>query len=956
MEENSNILNKLEEKIKEWQEEIDTVWANADTDIDNAASERRNLQYLINNAKQKIENIKELEEKIKEWQEEIDTVWKDKNTDAAEVERRNLQNLINNAKQEIEKIAQNEAEEEKLIDPKEFLDEIKKTLENTKKEKEDELNYLDKELKKTDMTLEGLIEEQKMYESQKNQSYKEIYEEYGTKIEEYKKKKDEMIKEKEEVRKQLDELDIKSILDDKLQAVQILTRGRMDLEKRIRNNGIKLRKLTTEVSEILNSEELTPEELQKKTAKLYKDIDKLKKQIQDDEVLMNEFQQYINIIEGREDIQNSSDFSNEQKSEIMKFFHGQGDTHENVQRDENGEIEGNVNRDDRRGNDEYFGFEGHDGSGKNNPENDDKDKDDDGINKGHDDDDDDKGKDHDDDDHKTDGYPFDPDPGPGPNPEPPGPGPGPGPDPEPPGPDPDPTKKLPVKSGLQIFREQFNQMDEIKRRHTASERAPFYQTALAVGGIAALTAANLPLAVSMFVAAPVLKPALKLVTGQSALEKNIADQFRNLKNTNPEEFDRMVDYLSEEKIQDLKPNAVILNALHKVSKERTAELIKDFKEETDSLERARKELLSKKTDELTDQDRHALEHINERLIEINEGSRYIDDDGNERFKEGLAQMAQRRYKELKRGKDRVSQRYKGNLLTRFNIFAHRNSDSKTYKGPLNELANAELARDKGILSGNDIDAATEQQRMDEIMSKNTHTNFLGVQNSVFNDRRAGKTGPIRLISDMLDNTYKNVLTIAAMAGTILTAKGIVSKAKVNNIGNKDLAQKAANAEQSNTYATAETAAIRKEGVGGSAKYLEMDAKANQIGDQAGTTINENSLSGQLRQLGDQISKGMEARKMLQSASQGRVGYKGYVADHSNQIALQTDLVKNEEARGKILKTAADLIDKVEQNGNEIVKKAFIGPIAAGIGALHRVASGIVNNYKEHKDKSEASGR
>ena len=531
-----------------------------------------------------------------------------------------------------------------------------------------------------------------------------------------------------------------------------------------------------------------------------------------------------------------------------------------------------------------------------------------------------------------------------------------GPRPEPPGPDPDPTKKLPVKSGLQIFREQFNQMDEIKRRHTASERAPFYQTALAVGGIAALTAANLPLAVSMFVAAPVLKPALKLVTGQSALEKNIADQFRNLKNTNPEEFDRMVDYLSEEKIQDLKPNAVILNALHKVSKERTAELIKDFKEETDSLERARKELLSKKTDELTDQDRHALEHINERLIEINEGSRYIDDDGNERFKEGLAQMAQRRYKELKRGKDRVSQRYKGNLLTRFNIFAHRNSDSKTYKGPLNELANAELARDKGILSGNDIDAATEQQRMDEIMSKNTHTNFLGVQNSVFNDRRAGKTGPIRLISDMLDNTYKNVLTIAAMAGTILTAKGIVSKAKVNNIGNKDLAQKAANAEQSNTYATAETAAIRKEGVGGSAKYLEMDAKANQIGDQAGTTINENSLSGQLRQLGDQISKGMEARKMLQSASQGRVGYKGYVADHSNQIALQTDLVKNEEARGKILKTAADLIDKVEQNGNEIVKKAFIGPIAAGIGALHRVASGIVNNYKEHKDKSEASGR
>ena len=34
------------------------------------------------------ERINELEENIKKWREELDTVWKGKDTDAAEVERR----------------------------------------------------------------------------------------------------------------------------------------------------------------------------------------------------------------------------------------------------------------------------------------------------------------------------------------------------------------------------------------------------------------------------------------------------------------------------------------------------------------------------------------------------------------------------------------------------------------------------------------------------------------------------------------------------------------------------------------------------------------------------------------------------------------------------------------------------------------------------------------------------
>ena len=48
--------------------------------------------------------LNQLEENIKGWREELDTVWKGKETDAAEVERRNLRNLIKDAEREINKL------------------------------------------------------------------------------------------------------------------------------------------------------------------------------------------------------------------------------------------------------------------------------------------------------------------------------------------------------------------------------------------------------------------------------------------------------------------------------------------------------------------------------------------------------------------------------------------------------------------------------------------------------------------------------------------------------------------------------------------------------------------------------------------------------------------------------------------------------------------------------------
>ena len=517
------------------------------------------------------------------------------------------------------------------------------------------------------------------------------------------------------------------------------------------------------------------------------------------------------------------------------------------------------------------------------------------------------------------------------------------------------TKKALVKSGLQIFREQFNQMPEIKRRHTASERLPFYQTALGIGGIAALSLANPLVGIPLIAVTPLLKPIVRGVTGQGRIENEIAEQFRDLKDANPEEFDRMVRYLSEEKIQDLKPNAVILNALHKVSIERTAEKIEALQIETNRLESARNDLLSRNPNTLSAQDMNTLAYINDRLIEINEGHHETDQNGNVRFIEGEAKQIENTYKDLKRGKDRVSQRYKGNLLSRFNIFAHRNTDSKTYRGPINDLADAEYTRDMMILAGDNRTAATSQHRMDEIMAENTHTNFLGVQNSVFNDRRSRKTGPVRIMSDQKDNTYRNLFTLASIAGTLHAAHNIANRTKIDLTGDKNLAQRAANAEQANVYAQGETAAVRANKTTEAPGYEMSDQIANKLGNSAKVTIRSDKLSDQLRTLGDQISGNKSAAQALQSASR-RNAEVHYSVDHSQQIAVQSNMVTNTEAKAQILKNAADLIDNLEKNGSTVVKNAFVGPIVAGIGALQRVASSFVNNIKEARDNSEAGGR
>ena len=271
------------------------------------------------------ERIKELEENIKGWREELDTVWKGKETDAAEVERRNLRNLIKDAEREINKLKGIE-ENEISGNPEELLEELKNGKESREKEK-----------RRLELSIERLEEEKEAYASQKNTSYKDIYKEYEEKI--------------EGMKKELEEIEGKEI-EGKDEKIKVLTQGRMKEEREIREIEKKIRQKEQEISEIEygTEEALEEKELEDgtkvkvpKVLNKYRELDELKKSLKDRTVKKEEYQKYINELKGIEK-EEKTEYTPEQNAEYTKYFHGQGDIPEKT-------------RDDKRGNDEYFGFE-----------------------------------------------------------------------------------------------------------------------------------------------------------------------------------------------------------------------------------------------------------------------------------------------------------------------------------------------------------------------------------------------------------------------------------------------------------------------------------------------------------------------------------------------------------------------------------------------------------------------
>ena len=344
------------------------------------------------------------------------------------------------------------------------------------------------------------------------------------------------------------------------------------------------------------------------------------------------------------------------------------------------------------------------------------------------------------------------------------------------------------KTPLQIFREQFNQMPEIKNRHTASERLPWPQALITGGGIAVATLAPvaLPAAIAIGAGAAItsaaLKPILYRLTGQKKLEKQITEQLLKM---DPKEFDRMTEWMTEEKIVELKPNAVILRAMHKALVEKTKQeakaLTQELKDKKDLRDRLNAKVANGQA--LTDDEKRDLNSALDRIKEIEEERTVTTQDGKTVHLPSESDRVQRRLKEVRRGKDRVSQRYKGNLRGQnswfgrlLNPLAHRNTNSEDYRPIINELADAEYARDLAQAMDDTESRAQMAAEYDKVLADNTRVNKLGISKGVFE----AKEGALRIMSDTEDKTAQKVARgLVIAAATVRTIESMIAAEKAN---------------------------------------------------------------------------------------------------------------------------------------------------------------------------------
>ena len=446
----------------------------------------------------------------------------------------------------------------------------------------------------------------------------------------------------------------------------------------------------------------------------------------------------------------------------------------------------------------------------------------------------------------------------------------------------------PIRTGLQILREEYNKMPEITRKHTASERTKPLTVALTLGTAAAtvLSGGMLPLVLGLSAGSALiglgLKPFLKKVTGQDKIERQIADQFRNL---NDKDFKMLTDYLTEEKIVDLKLNAVVLHALNKVNIEKTLSEKNKLQEDKNRLTEENIKLTEEFENPNTSRERKAeIEKIMQKNSkEIDDIQGYTIQKTGEKVP-GKVEIAERKLKDLKRGMERQTWNYRGNVgdkgfMGRFsNIFSHRNSSTKDYLPVLNEYADAEYEMLDKKENGNDIVASEKARKtMEDIEKDNSSRGFLGRHVGVFNSRN----GVMRIMSDVMDDTFKIATTVGlATIGFAKTLSTMANDIKINDqniragqdiksqydnvysqmgtqygaVSKGDIS-KANDAIATNYANRQEVIGFRMDGMYSNPNYRVNDVELNKVleGYSSNHSINDSPISSMIEKLADNKS-------------------------------------------------------------------------------------------------------
>lgn len=538
-----------------------------------------------------------------------------------------------------------------------------------------------------------------------------------------------------------------------------------------------------------------------------------------------------------------------------------------------------------------------------------------------------------------------------------------------------------IRTGLQILREEYNKMPEITRKHTASERTKPLTVALTLGTAAAtvLSGGMLPLVLGLSAGSALiglgLKPFLKKVTGQDKIERQIADQFRNL---NDKDFKMLTDYLTEEKIVDLKLNAVVLHALNKVNIEKTLSEKNKLQEDKNRLTEENIKLTEEFENPNTSRERKAeIEKIiqkNSKEIDSIQG--YTIQKTGEKVP-GKVEVAERKLKDLKRGMERQTWNYRGNVddkgfFGRFsNIFSHRNTSTKYYLPFLNEYADAEYEMLDKKENGNDIVSSEKARKaMEDIEKDNSSRGFLGRHVGVFNSRN----GVMRIMSDVMDDTFKIATTVGlATIGFAKTLSTITNNVRINDqnirtgegikaqydnvhsqmatqysgVSKGDISN--ANDAIATDYANRqEVIGFRMDGMYSNPNYRINDADLNKVleGYSSNHSIKDGPISSMIENLADNKKVGLTDQGVINQMADKLRGYKGidhsaqadFVMNSNEQIQAENNLLHNFAGFVKIFENWKNMPAKFQQ-----IKLDLLGPAIMAMSPILGIGHDMVRN-------------
>lgn len=539
----------------------------------------------------------------------------------------------------------------------------------------------------------------------------------------------------------------------------------------------------------------------------------------------------------------------------------------------------------------------------------------------------------------------------------------------------------PIRTGLQILREEYNKMPEITRKHTASERTKPLTAVLTLGTAAAtvLSGGMLPLVLGLSAGSALiglgLKPFLKKVTGQDKIERQIADQFRNL---NDKDFKMLTDYLTEEKIVDLKLNAVVLHALNKVNIEKTLSEKNKLQDDKNRLTEENIKLTKEFENPTTSEERklEIEEIMKKNSNEIDNIQGYTIQETGEKVP-GKVEIAERKLKDLKRGMERQTWNYRGNVddkgfFGRFsNIFSHRNTSTKYYLPVLNEYADAEYEMLDKKENGNDIVSSEKARKaMEDIEKDNSSRGFLGRHVGVFNSRN----GVMRIMSDVMDDTFKIATTVGlATIGfaktlstmtnnvrindqNIRTGEGI--KAQYDNVHSQMATQYSgvskgdisnANDAIATDYANRqEVIGFRMDGMYSNPNYRINDADLNKVleGYSSNHSIKDGPISSMIENLADNKKVGLTDQGVINQMADKLRGYKGidhsaqadFVMNSNEQIQAENNLLHNFAGFVKIFENWKNMPAKFQQ-----IKLDLLGPAIMAMSPILGIGHDTVRN-------------